>query len=131
MLKVVDGSRSMIDVVREEIQKRPYLASMDRLDVDEKILSLETDEKFDLFMLIGTLEQVKDTDALSEKIKSLAGDVYHIIGNIPLHTNGHFKRNMDVDILNEDMAKMGCTQITQYVYGVNGWPYLFWEATNV
>jgi hypothetical protein len=99
------------------------------------IMDFETDEKFDVFMLFDVLEHIEDVDALAEKIKSMASDEYSIIGNIPLYTSEHdpeegFERLMNIDMLNEDMAKMGCTEIAHSIYGSMGFPYMFWQSTG-
>lgn len=99
------------------------------------IMDLETDEKFEVFMMFDVLEHIEDVDALADKIKSLATEKYRIIGNIPLYSSKHdpeegFERLMNIDSLNEVMAKIGCTEITHFVYGVKGWPYMMWESSN-
>lgn len=99
------------------------------------IMDFETDGKFDVFMLFDVLEHIEDVDALAKKIKSMAAEKYRIIGNIPLYSSEHdpeegFERLMNVNMLNEDMAKMGCTQITHLIYGAKGWPYMLWESYN-
>jgi hypothetical protein len=98
-------------------------------------MTFETDEKFDLFLFFDVLEHIEDVEALAEKVKSMASDKFRVIGNIPLYTSEHdpeegYERLMNVNSLNEAMALMGCSQISHYIYGSHGFPYMMWEAYN-
>jgi hypothetical protein len=99
------------------------------------IMDFNSEKKFEVFMMFDVLEHIEDVNALAEKIKSLATEKYRIIGNIPLYSSKHdpeegFERLMNIDVLNEDMAEMGCNKITHLIYGSHGWPYMMWEAHN-
>ena len=97
------------------------------------IFDFNTGRKFELFLLLDTLEHIQDHEALGQKIKDLAADKYTIIGNSPLyfeHNDGE-ERPIDGKTIARFIHSAGCLMdFSCDVYGIHGLPYANFEATN-
>jgi len=96
------------------------------------IYDFKSDKKFELFLFLDVLEHIGDYEKLSKQIKKLAANKFCIIGNVPLYLShsddGAYERKMNVAILAEFLNMVGFNQFAHIVYGINGWPYMWFEA---
>jgi hypothetical protein len=66
----------------------------------------------------------------------LADKEYSIFGNIPLYLSeseieGHYERNMTIHTVNRFLNYAGCAgKFMSQVYGINGFPYMWFEGSN-
>lgn len=105
--------------------------------IKKDIRDFETDERFELFLLLDTLEHLEDRIAVAEKIKQLAVDGrYYIFGNVPLYTsNITHAANVEWPIQPSDVVEFlmaaGCKKHAwHHIYGSAGWPYMMFESSN-
>ena len=103
--------------------------------IQGNIYEMTFDKRFELFLLLDSLEHFEDHDALAEKVKELAADDYFIFGNCPLyHTEPKSKDGVEVPVdiqsISRFLSKAGCPYQENTVYGVNGFPYIMFEASN-
>jgi len=91
-------------------------------------------KKYGAFLLLDSLEHFEDLPLLGSKIRELADTEYIIIGNVPLYTSAHedggVEKPIDINILNKFLITAGCRFLSQNIYGILAWPYLFFEAFN-
>jgi 2-polyprenyl-3-methyl-5-hydroxy-6-metoxy-1,4-benzoquinol methylase len=97
------------------------------------IFELETTKKFDVFLLLDSLEHISDRDSLAHKINELAKPEFTIFGNVPLYTDQHglesgAEEPIDIQILVKFVKMAGCNDMDHFIYGVNGFPYLLFQA---
>jgi SAM-dependent methyltransferase len=89
---------------------------------------------FELFLLLDTLEHIEDHEGLANKIMGISADKFTIFGNVPLYhsasqiTNGGFEHSMDVIKVNKFIKMCGIKKFYCDVYGIDGWPYMTFEA---
>jgi len=89
--------------------------------------------KYDVFLLLDTLEHLFDHERLGQKIRALGAKEYTIFGNVPLYLSESegFERAMDVTTVARFLEYAGCEgQVMTKVYGINSRPYLLFEASN-
>lgn len=89
--------------------------------------------KFDVFLLLDTLEHISDRNKLAEKINELSNDKFIIFGNIPLYIDkkdleSGMEHMMNINVLVDFIHKAGCQKLDHYIYGVRGYPYMIWSA---
>jgi 2-polyprenyl-3-methyl-5-hydroxy-6-metoxy-1,4-benzoquinol methylase len=96
------------------------------------IYDFKSDKKFELFLFLDVLEHIGDYNKTSKQIKKLAADKFCVIGNVPLYLShsedGAYEREMNVAVLAEFLNMVGFKQFAHIVYGINGWPYMWFEA---
>ena len=93
-------------------------------------------KKYGVFMFLDSLEHFFDHERLGKKIIELAAKEYIIIGNIPLYSSEHSnecERSIDCVALFKFLAAANCGQRKPelYIYGVGGFPYMFFETSNL
>lgn len=99
------------------------------------IFDYESSKFFDVFLLLDSLEHFPDHNSLAEKIVQLGGRRhYTILGNVPLYLSGddeNIERPISLEDVRRFAAQAGCSPNIQYMeYGVNGYPYMLFEATS-
>jgi len=96
------------------------------------IFDFQSDKKFELFLFLDSLEHMQDHVALGKKIKELADDKYVVFGNVPLYlSDSGEERVINVSIVGDFLKSAGCfVDFSCEVYGVKGYPYANFEATN-
>lgn len=98
------------------------------------IYDFESDKKFELFLFFDSLEHLNDHNRVAAQIKKLAADRFCIMGNIPLYESHNddsaYERKMDVTIVSRFLKKAGINKFAHIIYGVMGWPYMWFEAQN-
>jgi len=99
------------------------------------ITTFESDRKYELFIFMDVLEHIEDHKATAEAVRRLAADRYYIFGNVPLYrskheTEGGFERPMNISVLSAFIKSCGIEAFTHHIYGIDGWPYMRFEACN-
>ena len=98
------------------------------------IYEYTSDKKFQVFLMLESLEHHEHHDLLADKIRELASEKgYSIFGNIPLyscdlHEEGGYERPMDIHILCAFLQNAGCKQFTHKVFGAYGYPYMMFQG---
>jgi len=96
------------------------------------IYDFESDEKFELFLFFDVLEHIEDHEKTAAQIKKLAADRYCIIGNVPLYLShvedDGYEMEMNVKVLVNFLKMAGTKKVAHIVYGIKGWPYMWFEA---
>lgn len=98
------------------------------------IFGLTEEKKYDLFLFLDSLEHIKERDLLAEKVRKLAAKGFMIFGNIPLYLSLHevdgekFENTMNFDKLVRFVNICGARNLWHEIYGVNGYPYMIFEA---
>jgi hypothetical protein len=96
------------------------------------IYDFKSDTKFQLFLFFDVLEHIENYEKTAEQIKKLADDRYCIIGNVPLYLShvedDGYEREMNVAVLANFLNMAGTKQLAHIIYGINGWPYMWFEA---
>ena len=92
-------------------------------------------KKYELFLLLDSLEHFEDPLSVGRKIKELASDRYIIFGNCPLYLGkGTFEAGVEFPIniwvLKQFMEEAGCLSMNHHIYGINGFPYILFEGSN-
>ena len=95
-----------------------------------------SDKKFELFLMLDTLEHFEHHDLLGAKIKELAAEKYMIFGNIPLypsypHEKGGYERPMNIHELAKFLRFAGFRSLSHRVFGAFGFPYMMFQAWSV
>ena len=103
--------------------------------IQGNIYEMTFDKRFELFLLLDSLEHFEDHEALAEKVKELAADDYFIFGNCPLYhtdpgSNGYVEVPITAGSISRFLSNAGCPYQQETVYGVNGFPYIMFEASN-
>jgi len=101
------------------------------------ISTFKTDKRFNVFLLLDTLEHIKDRDAAAATIKSLGAKSYIIFGNIPLYTGKLAHESgcewpvSPADVV-DFLKKAGCTKsMWYYMYGMSACPYMLFESSTL
>lgn len=97
-------------------------------------IKYEHKDKYDVFLLLDSLEHIEDMDRLIETIKKTANKGFKIFGNIPLYQSEHdggFERKMDINVLSTFLMKCGCTDLWHKIYGIKGYPYMVFEGKSL
>lgn len=98
------------------------------------IYDFESDEKFELFLFLDVLEHLEFHNKVAEKIKQLCADKFCIIGNVPLYLSHQeddgYERPVDVNVINNFLRMCGIGKFANIVYGIKGYPYMWFEAQN-
>ncbi|GAG64345.1 unnamed protein product, partial [marine sediment metagenome] len=100
------------------------------------IYTYESDKKFEVFLLLDSLEHLENHDLLAQQIKKLAAERYTIFGNVPLyassaHKEGAIEVSLDINTISKFLLDAGCSgHLKQRIYGVNGHPYMIFQITN-
>ena len=99
------------------------------------IYEYKSDKKYDLFIMLDTLEHFEFHDLLGAKIKELAKEEYCIFGNYPmytstLHEQGGYERSMGVADLVEFLKFAGFKTFNYRIFGSYGYPYMMFQAWN-
>jgi len=96
------------------------------------LLDYKTEKRFNLFLFLDVLEHIEDHEAIGKKIKDLASDNYTIYGNCPLYlSDNDHERIINVNTIARFLAAAGCNGgLKPVVYGINGFPYITFEATS-
>ena len=94
---------------------------------------LVTDKKYGLFLFLDSLEHVENLEKTASKIAELSEPHAIMFGNIPLYHSQHpeqggFERLMDINVMVNFAKDCGFEKLWHHVYGVNGYPYMLWEA---
>ena len=88
--------------------------------------------KFELFLFLDVLEHIEHHDIVAEQIKKLSADKFCIIGNVPLYLShvedDGYEREMNVNVIANFIRMVGINKFAHIVYGINGWPYMWFEA---
>lgn len=93
-------------------------------------------KKFQVFLLLDTLEHIEHHEKLGQKIRALGQEPYTIFGNIPLylsapHHEGAFERPMTIFDVARFLEQAGCAgQFWHRVYGAGGMPYMLFEGSS-
>lgn len=93
-------------------------------------------KRYELFLLLDTMEHIDDHERLGSKIKELAYSEYVIFGNIPLYLSesqieGHYERPMTIHTVKRFLSYAGCDGKFMFnVYGISGFPYMWFEGAN-
>lgn len=91
-------------------------------------------KKYEVFLFLDSLEHFFDHKRLAEKVVELAAKEYIIIGNIPLYSSAHgegVERPIGCMELIKFFVKTNCMRPPSVkVYGINGFPYMFFETSN-
>ena len=89
--------------------------------------------KIQMFMFLDGLEHFEDLDGVAAKVKELADREFWIFGNVPLYRSEHteeFERDMNIKVLHKFLMDCGCKKYNQHIYGIDGYPYMMFDATN-
>lgn len=95
------------------------------------IFEYQTDKRFDLFLLLDSLEHFFDDKRLAGKIKELGGPSFSIFGNIPLYSMAHqqeVERSIGVKEVVNFLLSCGMEGVNYEIYGVLGCPYCIFEG---
>ncbi len=95
------------------------------------VFTYEFDKKFQVFMFMDSLEHIADHEKLAKRVKELAENDFWIIGNIPLYLSKHvgeFEQEMNTIKLQKFLIACGGTGLENDIYGIYGYPYMFFEA---
>lgn len=92
-------------------------------------------KKYQVFMFLDSLEHFFDHERLGRKIVELAAEEYIIIGNVPLYRSKHgevCERDVDAMAFIEFLkaAKCAVVEPSVNIYGIKGYPYMFFETSN-
>lgn len=91
------------------------------------------DKKFDAFLFLDVLEHIQDHDSLAKRLVEIGNEHFNILGNIPLYRSehsDHYERDMDVNVLGRFLKNCGFDGFYHKVYGIRGFPYMFFEAVK-
>jgi 2-polyprenyl-3-methyl-5-hydroxy-6-metoxy-1,4-benzoquinol methylase len=91
--------------------------------------------KFEAFLLLDTLEHITDRDRLALKVREMIQPNSVMFGNIPLYINKKDLENgvenmMDINKLSRFCVISGFEYLDYFIYGINGYPYMIWQAAN-
>jgi SAM-dependent methyltransferase len=104
------------------------------LDFQLKEAGFGFDGRFELFLFLDVLEHIEDHEGTAAKLRELGNpDGFMIFGNVPLYRSKHeqqggFEREMNVDVLKAFLNAAGAGRFHHSIYGINGWPYMQFEA---
>jgi hypothetical protein len=90
---------------------------------------------YELFLFLDSLEHIHHHVKLAEKVKQLAAEKFGIFGNVPLYHSVHaenegIERPMNITLVARFLKKCGIDKFRHEVYGIHGWPYLWFEGYN-
>lgn len=91
------------------------------------------DKKFDAFLFLDVLEHIQDHDGLAARLIEIGKEHFSILGNIPLYRSEHSdscERDIDINVLGRFLKNCGFTGFYHGIYGINGFPYMFFEAVR-
>jgi trans-aconitate methyltransferase len=93
-------------------------------------------KKYQVFLFLDSLEHFFDHERVAQKIIELADKEYIIIGNIPLYKSQHgeaCERDVDIAAFINFLKAANCAVVEPHVhiYGIKGYPYMFFESSNV
>jgi len=89
------------------------------------------EQRFDLFLFLDSLEHMENLKAISQKVRAIAADGFIIFGNVPLYPSHHdtmAEYPMNINILKQFIYDCGLSGLHQRIYGINGYPYMVFEA---
>ena len=91
------------------------------------------DRKFQLFLMLDSMEHIMDHDGLAERIVELGEKPFIVFGNIPLYSpdsehDKQYERHVSVGDLMKFTDAIGTDRFYPNVYGINGYPYMMFEA---
>ncbi len=118
----VDISPRAIETVQKELGYDGRLSSIE---------DFETDERFELFLLLDTLEHIEERDKLADSIKRLAADEFFVFGNIPMYPNeepDYIEKSVNPFRVGKILRRAGCKHIWTHIYGVHLAPYMLFEG---
>jgi len=97
-------------------------------------LEWDTPLKFECFTFWNSLEYFEDITRVAHKIDTLADKYFSVQGNVPLYkmktnTDGS-KRFLDIRSMSAFWDRLGLFNREYEVYGIDGYPYLLFEANN-
>lgn len=92
-------------------------------------------KKYKVFLFFDSLEHFFDHERLGKKIVELADKDHIVIGNVPMYSSEHgdgCERMVSTLDLFKFLVWAGCTERPPavHIYGVRGFPYMFFEASN-
>jgi 2-polyprenyl-3-methyl-5-hydroxy-6-metoxy-1,4-benzoquinol methylase len=93
----------------------------------------EFDKKFQLFLMLDSLEHIMDHDRLAKRIVELGKKPFMLFANIPLYTpdsehDKNYERPVSVGDVDKFTQAIGAEKFHPQVYGINGYPYMMFEA---
>ena len=97
------------------------------------IYEYTSDKKYEVFLMLDSLEHFEDHERLAAKIKELAAEQYMIFGNVPmyestLHHEGGFERPMDIHTLRYFLERAGFKSFKHRIFGSFGHPYMLFQG---
>lgn len=100
------------------------------------IYEYKSDKKFQVFLMLDSLEHHEHHDLLAEKVRELADKQYMFFGNVPLyqstlHEEGGYERPMTIHDVGKFLRKAGLKSMTHHVYGAFGYPYMMFQGWSV
>ena len=102
--------------------------------VCDNFLTWDTPLKFQCFSFWDSLEHFKDPIEVADKVCLLSDKEFMVQGNIPLYytkiKGAGIERPTDINTLTLFWDRLGLRNRGYEVYGVNGYPYLLFEANN-
>jgi SAM-dependent methyltransferase len=94
-----------------------------------------SEDKYDTFLLLDTLEHIEDYAATAAAIASLSKPATEprIFGNVPLYQSPHcatggFERLVDIVFVKKFAELAGYKVYLNHIYGLDGFPYMWFEA---
>jgi hypothetical protein len=104
------------------------------LGLDARVAAAEkfqTDERFELFILLDVLEHIQERYELAENIARLAEENFFIFGNIPLFGSKHpayVEELLDGYKLGKFLRRAGCKHVWVHIWGANLNPFMMFEG---
>ena len=96
--------------------------------------SNEPDESYEIVLILDTLEHIEQHHLAAQKIRDITRSGSRIYGNIPLYFSDHsktdkiFERPLDILFVKGFVQEAGFILLANHVYGIDGWPYMWFEA---
>jgi SAM-dependent methyltransferase len=91
------------------------------------------DKKFQLFLMLDSMEHIMDHEGLAARIVELGEKPFRVFSNIPLYTpdsehDKNYERAISMGDINRFIEAIGADKFYPQVYGINGYPYMMFEA---
>ena len=90
-------------------------------------------QKFDVFLFLDSMEHLENLDEIANRVRIFSNPKYIVFGNVPLYQSEHekdggFERHMDIHVVCDFLKKCGMEGLCHRIYGINGYPYMWFEA---
>jgi trans-aconitate methyltransferase len=91
------------------------------------------DRKFQLFLMLDSMEHIMDHKRLAERIVELGEKPFWVFANIPLYTpdskhDKQYERPISMGDINDFTRAVGADKFYPQIYGIKGYPYMMFEA---